>query len=114
MDITQRIWIVLFWGFLTIERHLIVKAAELNQYVHSKGISISKFMSKDTLLWKASSAFVSTESKRLWICSRLRWIQFDQPRPPERSLMTPWPIGSNIQSGFKTTGSDNAATPVRT
>ena len=83
MDITQRIWIVLFLGFLTVERHLIVKAAEINQYIHSKGILISKFMFKDTLLWKGGSAFVSTESKRLWICSRLRWIRFDQARPPE-------------------------------
>ncbi|KAL6068694.1 hypothetical protein STEG23_012534, partial [Scotinomys teguina] len=42
----------------------------------------SKFMSKDTLLWKRGFAFISTEDENLWIASRLIW--FDQPRPPER------------------------------
>uniref|UniRef100_A0A8C8UL51 Ig-like domain-containing protein n=1 Tax=Peromyscus maniculatus bairdii TaxID=230844 RepID=A0A8C8UL51_PERMB len=51
----------------------------------------SKFGYKGMLLWKRGSAFVSTESQRIWICSRLRYIRFDQPRPPERSPVTPWP-----------------------
>ena len=77
--------IVFSLNFLTVkelsaERHFIVWAAKLNQY---KGILTSEFESKDMLLWKKGSCFVSTEDENLWINYRL--IQFDGPRPPERS-----------------------------
>ena len=55
--------------------------AKLNQHIYSKGILTSKFGSKDMLLWKRVSAFVSTEDENLWILSRLMW--FDGSRPPE-------------------------------
>ena len=61
-------------NFLTVnklskERHFIVQAAKLNQHIHFKGILTSKSGSKDMLLWKRSSAFVSTEDENLWINS---------------------------------------------
>ena len=79
MEYTQRIWImyiiVFSLKFLTVnelrtERHLIVQAGKLNQHLYFKGVLTSKFGSKDMLLWKRGSAFVSTEDENLWIPSR--------------------------------------------
>ena len=61
---------------LSTERDFIVQAAKLSQH---KGTLTSKFESKDMLLWKRGSAFVSTEDKNLWIPSRLMW--FDEQDP---------------------------------
>ena len=73
MENTQRVWImfiiVFSINFLTTERHLILGDAKLNQH---KDILTSKFESKDMLLWKRGSAFVSTEDGNLWIPSRLK------------------------------------------
>ena len=69
---------------LSTERHFIVWAAKLNQNVFYKGIMISKFVSKDMLLWKRGSSLVFTEDENLWIASRLVW--FDGTRTPERLL----------------------------
>ena len=52
---------------LTAERHLIVGTAKPNKH---KGILTSKFESKDVLLWKRGSVFVSTDDGKLWIPSR--------------------------------------------
>ena len=52
---------------LSTERHFTVWTAKLNQH---KGILISKFESKDMLLWKRGSSFVFTEDENLWIASR--------------------------------------------
>ena len=76
--------IVLSLRFLTVyelstERYFIIQAVKLNQYIYFKGILTSKFGSKDILLWKRGSAFVSTEDEKLWTPSRLLW--FDQVRP---------------------------------
>ena len=79
MENLQKVWIiciiVLSLNFLTVkelstERHFIVWAAKLNQYVYYKGILTSKFESKDVLLWKTGFSFVSTEDENLWIASR--------------------------------------------
>ena len=67
-------------NFLIAERDLILGAAKLNQH---KGILTSKFESRDMLLCKRVSDFVSTEDENLWIPSRLMW--FDGTEPPERS-----------------------------
>lgn len=69
-----------FFNFLAAERHLILGTAMLNQRTYFKGMVTSKFDSKDMLLRKRGSAFVSTEDRNLWIPSRL-W--FDQAGPPE-------------------------------
>ena len=69
---------------LSTERNFILWAAKLNQHVYYKGILTSEFESKDMVLWKRSSSFVSTEDENLWIHSRLIW--FDGPRSPERLL----------------------------
>ena len=69
---------------LSTERHFIVWADKLNHHIYFKGILTSEFGSKDMLIWKRGSAFLSTEVDNLWISSRLMW--FDGPRPPERSL----------------------------
>ncbi|KAL6084029.1 hypothetical protein STEG23_029944, partial [Scotinomys teguina] len=66
-------------------------------------ILISKFGSKDMLLWKRGFAFVFTENENLWIGSRLIW--FEHPRPPERS-----PDDRTSKINFKATGSDNVVT----
>lgn len=63
MEIIHRIWIILSLGFLTAERHLIIKAAELNQYVYFKGILSSKFGSKDILLWKEALLLFPQEAR---------------------------------------------------
>ena len=68
--------IVFSLNFLTVnelstERHFIVWAAKLNHYIYFKGILITKFGSKDLLLWKRGSAFVSTEDENLWNYSRV-------------------------------------------
>ena len=65
------IWTFLTANELTAEEHLILGAAKLNQYMYFKGILTSKFASKDMLLWKRGSAFVSTKDENLWIPSRL-------------------------------------------
>ena len=75
---------------LSTERQFFVWADKLNQHICSKVILTSKFRSKDMLLWKRSSAFVTTEDENLWISSRPMW--FDGPRAPERSLWTPTKI----------------------
>ena len=53
---------------LSTRRYLIVRDANINQ---CKGILTSEFGSKDILLWKRGSIFVSTEDENLWINSRL-------------------------------------------
>ena len=63
-------------NFLTVneiaaKRHLIVGAAKLNQHIYFKSILISKFESKDVLLWKRDSGFASTQDENLWIPSKL-------------------------------------------
>ena len=72
MAYSQRLWIMYSIVFslncltvkeLSTERYFIVWAAKLNQHTCSKGIMTSKFGSKDLLLWKRGSAFVSTEDK---------------------------------------------------
>ena len=70
MKFTQRIWImyiVFSFGFLTGERHLILGTAK-------KGILTLKYVSKDLLLWKRGSAFVSTEDENLLNPSILLWF----------------------------------------
>ena len=62
--------IVFSLNFLTVyeqtpERHFIVQTAMLNQHIYFKGFLTSKFESKDMLIWKRGSAFVSTEDKDL-------------------------------------------------
>ena len=62
--------IVFSLNFLTLnelstERHFIVWAAKISPHICFKGILISKFGFKDTLLWKRGSAFVSTEDRNL-------------------------------------------------
>ena len=79
-------------NFLTVkelntEKHFIVWADKLNQHVYYKGIMTSKFESKNMVLWKRGSSFVSIENENLWIASRR--ILFHGPRPPERLLWTP-------------------------
>ena len=51
-------YIVFSFGFLTGERHLILGTAK-------KGILTLKYGSKDLLLWKRGSVFVSTEDENL-------------------------------------------------
>ena len=69
MENTQRVWImhiiVFSLNFLTVkelsaERHFIIWAAKLNQYICSKCIMTFKFGSKDMVLWNRGS-FVFTE-----------------------------------------------------
>ena len=64
---------------------LFINAAELNQDMYFENTLASKLKSKGMLLWRRDSAFVSTESERLWIYSELRKITFDHGRPPEKS-----------------------------
>ena len=59
--------IVLTLNFLTVkelstERHFTVWTVKLNQH---KGILTSNFESKDMLLWKRDSVFISTEDENL-------------------------------------------------
>ena len=88
MKYKQRVWImyntVFSLSYLTVkelstEEHFIIWTAKLNQHIYFKGILISKFKSKDLLLWKRDSSFVSTEDENLCFPSRLMW--FDGPRP---------------------------------
>ena len=67
---------------LSTETHLIVQAAKQNQHVYFKGILTSEFGSKDLLLWKTVSAFVSTKDENLWTSPRLMW--FDGSKPAEK------------------------------
>ena len=60
-------------------------AAALIQIIYFKNSLTPKFKSKDKLLGKRISNFVSTENEKLWIPSRLMW--FDQARPPEATSM---------------------------
>ena len=78
-----------FLNFLTVKklstkRHFIVWAAKLNKHICFKGILASEFGSKDMLLWKRGSSFISTEDENLWNTSRLMWL--DVPRPPGKLL----------------------------
>ncbi len=91
MENSKKFWIlciiVLSLKFLTVkelstERHFIIWAAKWNQNGY-KGITISKFGSKDMMLWKGSS-FVFTEDQTLWIASIPIW--YDRSRPPEKLL----------------------------
>ncbi|KAL6083885.1 hypothetical protein STEG23_030461, partial [Scotinomys teguina] len=59
------------------ERHLIVKATQLNQHVYFKAILISKFQSKDMVLRKRGFLFVSTEDENLWMASRMDPVTFE-------------------------------------
>ena len=70
---------------LTAEKQWIAKAAKLSEHIYFKGILILNFVSKDILLWKRGSVFISAEDENLWIASRLLW--FHQPRPHENSLV---------------------------
>ena len=83
MDSTQKVWImyiIMFHlNFLTVKEQVQrdISLYGLLSYQH-KGILTLKFESKDMLLWKRDSSFVSTEDENLWIASRLIW--FDAPR----------------------------------
>ena len=55
--------------------HLILYTAKLKQHTHFKGIMTSEIGTKDMLLWKRDSSFVSTEDENLWIASRLIWLE---------------------------------------
>ena len=70
-------YIVFSFGFLTGEKHLILKTTK-------KGVLTLKYGTKDMLLWKRGSDFVSTEDESVWNHSRLTW--FDGTRSPEKSL----------------------------
>ena len=50
-----------------LETHFILWDAKLNQHICFKGILTSKFVSKNMLIWKRGSAFVSTEDRKLLI-----------------------------------------------
>ena len=81
--------IVFYLNFLTVkelstERYFIVWAAKPNQHVYYKGILTSEFGSKDMMLWKRGSSFVSTEDENLWNPSRPMWC--DESRLPKRLL----------------------------
>ena len=65
---------------ISIEGHFIVCPAKLNQNAYYQYILTSEFESKDMVLWKRGSSFVSTEDENLWIHSRLIW--FDGLRTP--------------------------------
>ena len=69
---------MVFFNFLTSERYLILGTAKLNQHIYFT--SKFEFESKDTLLWKRGSAFVSTEDGNLQIPSRLMWFGEKDPR----------------------------------
>ena len=74
-------------GETAAKRLLFINAAELNQVRYFENTLASKLKSTGMLLWRRDFAFVSTENERLWIHSELRKIQFDQGRPPEKSLV---------------------------
>ena len=65
---------------------LLINAAELIQNRYFENTLTSKLKSKGMLFWRWDLAFVSAENERLWIYSELRKIQYDQGRPPEKSL----------------------------
>ena len=74
MEYTQRVCIMYIivssMNFLTLkelrtERRFIVWSAKQNQVHYYKGILTSEFGSKDMLLWKTRSSFVSTENENL-------------------------------------------------
>ena len=67
-------------GATAAKRHLITNAAGLIQHTYFENALISKFKSKDMLLWRRNFAFVSTENERLWIYFGLRKIRFDRGR----------------------------------
>ena len=77
MENSQRVWIMyivfslkfLTMKELTTESHFITWAANLIQNGY-KVITISKFLSKDMMLWRQSS-FVFTEDMTMWISSIL-------------------------------------------
>ena len=59
-----------FFRFLTVnelstERYFTVQAAKLNQHIYFIGILTPEFGSKDIVLWKRGSSFVSTEDENL-------------------------------------------------
>ncbi|CAO2605683.1 hypothetical protein LEMLEM_LOCUS12556 [Lemmus lemmus] len=90
MENIRRVWImfvVFSLKFLTvkelnIKRHFTGWAAKLIQHIYSKGVLISRFGSREMMLWKGGSSFVFTEDETLWISSIPIW--YDRPRPPER------------------------------
>ena len=93
MENSQSAWILCVIVFslkflivkeLSIEAHLIVWTAKINQDVYYKPILTSEFGSKDMILWKRDSSFVFTEDETLWIASIPIW--YDRPHPPERLL----------------------------
>ena len=87
MESTERIWIlydiILSLYELTAEQIITFKrnAAGLIKFIYFKNALTSKFKSKDKLLGKRISIFISIENEKLWIPSRLTW--FDQVRSPE-------------------------------
>ena len=85
MEYTQRVWIM--YTIMFSLNFLIVWATNLNQHMCFQGILTSKFVSKDKLLWKRGSSFVSTDDENLYNPSKLMW--FDGPKPSEMSPRTP-------------------------
>ena len=73
-------------GTTAAKRYLLINAAELIQDKYFENALTSKLKSKGMLLWRRDFAFVSTGNEKLWIHSELRKIQFNQGRPPEKSL----------------------------
>ena len=73
-------------GATAAKRYLFINAAELIQDRYFENTLASELKSKGMLLWRRDFAFVSTENEMLWVYSELRKIQYDQGRPPEKSL----------------------------
>ena len=67
-------------GAIAAKGLLFINTAELTQDRYFENTLASKLKSKEMLLWRRDSAFVSTENERLWIYSELRKIIFDQGR----------------------------------
>ena len=74
-------------GATAAKRYLLINAAELIQNKYFENTLASKLKPKGMLLWRRDFAFVFTENEKLWVHSELRKIQFDQGRPPEKSLV---------------------------
>ena len=74
-------------GTTAAKQYFLINAAELIQDRHFKNTLTSKLKQKGMLLWRRDFVSVSTENERLWVYSELRKINFDQGRPPEKSLV---------------------------
>ena len=60
-----------------------------------RGILISKFGSKDMLLWKRDFPFVFTEDENLWINIRQMW--FNGPKPTKSQHEQPPKTGRSLE-----------------